>query len=62
MDRDCAFLTCCDCIDSELRSGVNITADEDIGLCGLIGLRISYSTVTTAKFNLGTIEKVTPND
>ena len=62
MDGKSTFLTCCDGVDSELRSGVYVSSDEDVGFCSLVCERISYSAVSSSELYLGSLEEVSPKD
>ena len=62
MDGESSFLTCCDGVDSELRSGVNVSANEDVRLSSLVCERISDCAVSSSQLYLGALEQVSPKD
>ena len=62
MDGKRSFLTCCYGVDGELGSGINVSADEDVGFCSLLFERICYSAVSSAEFHLGALKQIAPDD
>ena len=51
-----------DGIDGKARTGVDVTAHKDVGLGGLIGLRVGESALAAAKLHLGAGQQVAPHD
>ena len=62
VDGDGAFPTSCDGIDSKLGTSVNITANEDVGFCGLIGKAVCDCAITATQFYTASLQQVTPQD
>lgn len=60
MEEKLHLLTCCDSIDCELRTGENVTADKNVGLCSLISEFISNCCVAAAKLDLAVFKQCAP--
>ena len=62
MQGDRALLAGCDRVYRELRAGVDVAADKDVRLGGLVGERIGDGGVAAAELDLAAVEEVAPLD
>ena len=62
VDGHGGLVTGSDGVDGKARTGVDVAAHKDVGLGGLVGLRIGKGTLATAKLHLGASQQVAPHD
>ena len=56
------LMACGNGVYGELRAGVHVTADKDVGLRGLVCELVSHRSVSAAELDLGALQEISPLD